>query len=425
MKPIKKLLFLSLLLAIISGACKTVYSAASSASTLTPALSATVIIQPTVTELTPQQTLTATDLPSVPQQPSPDLGIAEASILKMLNDGLGPAAILQNFQNPNLEVQIKPVDINNDAVDELVIMLRSGTVNLDDCKSDILVLMRDSRAGYQVEYSKGFQLTVEPKVAAIDDVNNDKQSEIILQSLFYTPTGICEINVLVLGWQNDQVVNLFSEVPPESSCPAEVKLGQKINGYRELLIQGSSSGTWGGGPGRETEVVYAFKDNQYQKTITRLLPSNLRIHVLQDAQIASDAKNNVLALQLWDKAAHDTTLENFPSLPLTTEDKPEIYQPAYALYRTYGLYLLLGQEKQAQKVFDELNAKYPENTPGGEFIGISRKIKTLLAGSQDPEIVCPAIYDFISTTYPDDFWIYRWDWGSNNQNIVNFCPLHW
>jgi hypothetical protein len=162
---------------------------------------------------------------------------------------------------------------------------------------------------------------------------------------------------------------------------------------------------------------------EYELTNSHFLPSKYRIHVLQDAQIAFEAGDNKLAVKLWEQAAHDATLENFPSMWIEN-DVPEKYQPAYAVYRLYTYFVMMGDEINAQKYLRELNNKYSKGSPGGEFITLAREAKRLLDTSHDPAMVCKGIYDFMNATDEyASFLIDHWYWGDHNLNIVEFCPV--
>jgi hypothetical protein len=286
-------------------------------------------------------------------------------------------------------------------------------------------VFKKSGKSYQTIYFDPRESRIEPKIVASDDVNGDEQQEVVLQDCFYSPSGWCGLKVYVLGFNGGQIVDYFGDIDTRIDSRGEVKLGDKVGGFRILLVDGSTSGSWGAGPGRDMEKVFVFDGSMYQESTSRLLPSKYRIHVLQDAQIAFKNGDIDTALQLWDTAAHDASLENFPSLQYFETDHPERYQPAYALYRIYCEYLLEGQAGKAQQVLDELKSKYPENSPGGEFIAIAGEIKRLLSIDQNPANLCPAIYDFIDNTFHEDFLIYRWDYGYNNRDIINFCPFNW
>jgi tetratricopeptide (TPR) repeat protein len=232
--------------------------------------------------------------------------------------------------------------------------------------------------------------------------------------------GSCELAIFVFGWQDSQVHSYFDDFS-DIHCPAEIQLGDPDSqGYRELLAKGSTSTTWGGGPGRGVEMTFSLEDDNYQVSSVRYLPSDIRIHVLQDAQIASDAKDYPLAIQLFDKAAHDTTLTNWPSDGVA-DDVPEKYQPAYALYRLFCLYLISGDGQKAQATYAELLSSYPEGTAGSEFIKIALKFKVEFKADKEPSVICNDLFDFVGQTSPDDFWLH-WSWGYNNMGIWNLCP---
>ncbi len=360
-------------------------------------------------------TLTPAQLPSLEE--------VQVLLLDLLNRGEEFSFIIQAFADKGIAIEIVPVDVDNDNAIELLVTALGVYSAL--VKQTNIWVFKQFAGIFQIEYNERLELTDQPRIVAIDDVNHDGRSEVVIESLFATNEGACEIQVVVIGWQDENVVDLFANLPTGICGFGGVSLGEVVNGNRRIVVSGSTStASMGAGPGRGIVIEYALGDNGYEEASVTLLPSDIRFFVLQDAQIAYDEKNYDHALTLWDKAAHDRTLENYPSFLPEGEDQPEIYQPAYTLYRMYALHLLMGDEQSAQMIFDELAETYPEGEPGGEFVGIARKVAELLAASRDPDFVCTEIYNFISISYPYDFLLGHWYWGYSNQNIIDFCPLN-
>jgi hypothetical protein len=403
---VKKYLPFSLLIILFLAACGVGQtdsekfaptSTGGSLSTTTRALSATAIRRFIPTFASPTSRPTATSVWATA------LEYIQNALLDFLDQGKTPAQIIEALQTPRRDIQISPVDLNNDGSSEIVVMVVESSSSIADPLATTWVFEK-SGTSYRTIYFDPRESRIQAKIIASDDINGDGRQELVLQDCFYSPMGWCGLNVYVLGMTDGQIVDYFEGNSPNIDSPGEVKLGDKVGGFRKLLINGSTATSWGAGPSRG---------------------SNYRIHVLQDAQIAFKNGDINTALQLWDRAAHDASLENFPSLHFYETDHPERYQPAYALYRIYCEYLLEGEAGNAQQVLNELKSKYPENSPGGEFISVAAEMKRLLSTDQNPANVCPAIYGFIDNTFHEDFRIYRWDYGYNNPDIIIFCPLNW
>jgi hypothetical protein len=344
-----------------------------------------------------------------------------AIILASLNQGIPISNILGTLQDENITLQAFLVDFDEDGTPDILMI---ATVHIDNViheNNSGVWVFKESEKGYQTVFSYQMIMLGAIKFLAEEDVNQDTLPEVILTGIWSTPMMACDTIILVLGWQAGKIVEYFEQ--QLDACSSEVYLGEiDPNGNRQIVVQNPGPGGLSGGPSRASTDIYTIQDNQYQLFTSQLFPAIYRIHVLQEAQVAYHDGDYDIALQLWDQAAHDTALINYPSESLGQEDQPEIYQPAFALYRMYTTHLILGDTDKAQKVLDEISSSYPAGTPGSEFFEIGKKIHELLTDSQDADIVCPAIIDFIDLAY-DDAFFWHWSWGYKNLGIIEFCPV--
>jgi len=374
-----------------------------STSTLTPT--------PKLITATPRPTYTSMPTLAPPENVSQLID----NVMEKLNSGQQIPAISAELEEQQVTLQEYSIDFNGDGIKELFfdVTFREDVSGQEWIKN-IFWIASPSANGYVVGfifYPKLF--LYQGHIQELGDLNGDGLPDLVVSAGGYG--NFCNENLFIFGWQNTEYVNYQTYV---ELCVTAFEVGEN----HELIITGGEGGSLGGGPPRKMEVVLTLQEGQYQPTQVTLLPSEVRIHVLEDAQIAFDAGDYALALEYWDRAAHDPTLENYPSHYIEGQDQPEIYQPAYALYRAYALYLFLGEEQNAENIFQEIATTYPQGSPGSEFIGISTKTAELFGVSHDPGYVCPELVLYIDSNTPTiltDHWV----WGYYNFDIVNFCPL--
>ncbi|MCG2784343.1 MAG: VCBS repeat-containing protein [Anaerolineae bacterium] len=309
------------------------------------------------------------------------------------------------------------IDFDGDGKNELFFY---SLLRQDNFDQNIYWIVKEVDGQYKIEYSKNENAEYGANVKIVDDFNRDDLPDLIFTRPM--PGNGSGADVFMARLENTEYI--IRQIATTDQIIDEIRAGiPDASGIKQIIITGFQAGWGSSGPGRTVEETFSAKGNAYELTNSRYLPSKYRIHVLQDAQVAYDIGDEKLAVKLWGLAAHDATLENYPSMWIEN-DIPEKYQPAYAVYRLYTHYLIIGDETNTQKYLRELNNKYPEGSPGGEFIALSHEAKRLLDISQDPEVVCDGIYEYLNSTDENvNFLMDHWYWGDHNLNIVEFCPV--
>jgi len=387
----------------------------------------TTTLKPTKTSHpsgTPKPTLTLTSTPDFNSQIFQPRNSKELQdfVVFNVNHGKTIADINAFFgQNERRQEWIdgKPVDFDGDGINELFLTTSFYPENQDNTENSYLVVKK-TQGQYSIVYSKSETAYHLPKIEFVADLDGDNLPDLV----FTRPT-----------FGDDTGADIFV-VREEKSGTNLIQVGEtaliidKIfastdnkDNTKNLVVIGFEPGWGSSGPGRTIEEIYSASSEKYGLLQSSYLPDNYRIHVLQDAQIAYNAGNDELAIKFWKQAAHDTTLENFPSMRIEN-DIPEKYQPAFAVYRLYTYFLSKNDTKNTQVYWTELNNKYPEGSPGGEFIALATEAKRLLDTNQDVDFVCDGIYEFLNSTNENvNFLTEHWYWGDHNLDIADFCPL--
>lgn len=313
----------------------------------------------------------------------------------------------------------RAADFDGDQEKELLLL---ASIYIEDLGQDENIYWIAKKTGEQYEavYSKSEKAAYGGVIKLIDDLNNDNLPDALFSRGHFGSGADMDIFVARSGESGFiiQKVGWLSLIVRKIQLASEVS-----NGMRNLIVVGDQYQWMSAGPGRTVEETYAFSGREYELLQSRYLPDDYRIHVIQDAQIAYNTGDEKLAVQLWKKAAYDESLINFPSV-LIEDDRPELYQTAFALYRLYTYYLSINEAATAQKYRAELNNKYPEGTPAGEFNALATEAKRQLDSSRNASTVCKGIYEFLNST-PENtgFLTQHWNWGDLNYDIVDFCPL--
>ncbi len=377
---------------------------------------ATTTLPPTTT-ITSPATRTPTITPTLTPSPYPgNWAQLTEFVIKKLIAGQAISEIITELDEKNITLQSSFVDFDGDEVDELFL---TGTMSQGDRVRTAFWIISRSQNDYMVVYARYPETFLYgADIYDIGDLNGDTLPDLLAASYGYG-SG-CGENLFVFGWRNTDYISYsaYTEL-----CIENVEVDE-IN---EIVLTGHES-CWGSsGPGRRIKEYYQQDNTEYKLSYSEKLPSNYRIHVLSDAQSAYDDGNVEQAVQLWEQAAHDQSLINYPSQwngAAVENDKPEIYQPAFALYRLYTYYLITDNKVKAQQYLQELwDLVGDEKSPGGELLTLANEAKRLLDSSQDPEVVCNGIYEYLNSTDENIAFLFaHWYWGGLNDS-VDFCPL--
>jgi hypothetical protein len=352
--------------------------------------------------------------PSVFSYPEDTSQLIELVMTK-LNNGEEIPEIVVDLEKRRKTITSVSLDFNGDGTNELFL---TGTIRKNhlDWLSSVYWIVSKSQNGYKIEYSLSpDEYLYAGNIYEIGDINGDKLPDLLVASAD-VGGGDCGQYLFIFSWQNQDYIHYRAWT---DLCIDIVEVTEN----NELVITGQMYETFGSGPTRKTEEYFQRVGTEYLLGHSKLLSSQYRIHILMDAQEAYDAGDDSLAVQLWDKAAHDQSLINFPSIHIEN-DQPEIYQPAFALYRLYTYYLANDDKTTAEQYLNELrNLVGKETSPGGELLSLASEAKILLNINTDSADVCVGIYEYLNSTDENAyFMVDHWDWGYLN-GLVEFCPL--
>jgi hypothetical protein len=369
----------------------------------------------------PTETITPTPNFNDPAFQPQSVDELQGFVLSWLNQGKKVSELTDFFHrqvSTKTWIDSYAIDFDGDGKDELFLDSSLHQENLDPL--NIYWIVKEVEGQYKIEYSKNEKAEYGANIQIVDDFNQDDLPDLIFTRPM--PGNGSGADVFMARLENTEYI--IRQIATTDQIIDKIRAGiPDASGIKQIIITGFQAGWGSSGPGRTVEETFSAKGNEYELINSRYLPSKYRIHVLHDAQVAYDVGDEKLAVKLWRQAAQDATLENYPSM-LIQDDVPEKYQPAFAVYRLYTYYLIIGDETNTQKYLRELNNKYPKGTPGGEFIALSHEAKRLLDISHDPEMVCDGIYEYLNSTDENvNFLMDHWYWGGHNLNIVKFCPV--
>ncbi|KAA3647911.1 MAG: hypothetical protein DWQ07_02685 [Chloroflexi bacterium] len=268
-------------------------------------------------------------------------------------------------------------------------------------------------------------------IFTMHDVNHNENLEIIYKT-FAGGGSFCHAGLKVIGFVEGEFTE-FIDDPRQVSCPAEYDLsiiGQEVR----ISITGSTKqGGIGQGPNREIEVVFGFpNDAEYAVVTEKLLLSTVRIHVLEDAQIAFDNGDIPLAIEHYQNAAFNLELENIASpyrslvLPEYEDFEPFAYeyQTAFAIFRIITIASASGNVEEAFEKLAILENKKAEEEAANGFLLLARLFLDEINNGNSPQTACASVTNLIESEF-SDLELYIGEWGTANIHYDNqtICPF--
>ena len=222
----------------------------------------------------------------------------------------------------------------------------------------------------------------------------------------YSGTSYCEHDVQVISWINGEWHDFYVDW---IGCPGQVSLMDMDNdGLREILLLGAL----GTSPVDEIHRGYlrTYKFSTDQKSFVmsaiEVMPSDVRIHILDDAETALDHADYIRALELFERAATDDDLVDFPAGIGIAGMSPEtlglssMYQQAFSRFRLVTIWLRLGFDDRAKEEIVELIDIFPSNKPAGEFTDLALLLFEFYEQTGEISDACRKVGEYSLANFP-------------------------
>ena len=351
------------------------------------------------------------------------------SILAYLNEGGGWETLTPLLSEQEAEAVVTAVDFNKDSINEVIMSVGFEVEQYETEYATWVFQCRNSNYEVVFQIWWGFYHDRE-RIVDIVDLNDDSFPEVVLESLWVG--SACTYELTIIGWQPDKgfVNHAPSHLELEFGCGGEITIDD-LDGdnVKEIIIEGETVFHQAYGPTREIIQKFQLIDDFYHLIETEYLPSTLRIHIFDDAQRALDSGDILLAAQLYDQAAHDPTLEDYPSKRFPPGDgynldHPNEYQRSFALFRLVVIRYFLEETEDLDGTLAELGSSFPEGSFGNEFAILAHlyiEQRTIGVSATD---ACSEVANYIEENFPD-LDAHIGDWGLNfayyNSNTI--CPV--
>ena len=204
-----------------------------------------------------------------------------------------------------------------------------------------------------------------PQIIYLGDMNFDSRADLFFASRECSGDDqeSCAFNSQLVAWSpaEGQLTGLLSE-PLRSQNLPDVSDVDNDHVF-EIIVRMTSTGTAKTGPQRTGVTIYDWNGLNYTRSIVQLDPPRFRIQVLQEADRDLASGDTSTAIDLYELALRDTTLDNWYN------DDPQILH-AYALFRLLTAYAYTEDDKLVQ-TFQAVQQDFPDPLNAPIYVTLS------------------------------------------------------
>lgn len=364
-----------------------------------PTVTAAPFVQPT--EPPPNPSGCPPAPAEVPISPIEDVANYGDELLRYLNAGgsLDALAAYAGDQHLLGEVgvgqAIAQPDLDGDGVVEQVISL------VDYASADrvgmVYVLM--CRGGsYRLEYSTGDRIDYPTaQIYATFDATGDGLDDVLIQ-LSGCGAHTCFKWLEVVSWGGTGLDDRMADTQFYLPSTSIQVFGPMTDGSAKIVMTGNGVASVGAGPYRRQQVTWEWQSQAgyFRPMELRNLPSEYRIHQVQDGDRSYTDGNYAAAIDYYNRAINDSSLRDWPTAA-QTEDyvrQRRLEVQAYARFRRVLARLKLGDQASAEVHFQDLLDHHPPGEHGDGFAAMGREFWAAYLDSGEFSVGCTAAQQF-------------------------------
>lgn len=302
------------------------------------------------------QTLVSTSFDNYPE-----------SIQGFINDGATPDELdkaLYDLGIENQPIGVASADMTGDGKTDIVVsVFDPSSENIPPSGKLLIFICENGQYKLLLEQDSEMNWGA-PGIRYLQDIDADGRAELV-ESSPSCGASTCFEDVQVQVWNGSGFEDRFEGDSTDLPFP-DIRISDPNNdGFFQIEIVASGFGSVGAGPQRNFTRVWSYHpDSRFWIPGKDILgPSNYRIHVLFDAEVATSQGNYQDALQLYGRVIHDTTLDDW-----IDPEKERADLAAYALFKTALVYILQGQDSFAETTFKQLADTYPVGTSQHSYV---------------------------------------------------------
>jgi tetratricopeptide (TPR) repeat protein len=312
-------------------------------------------------------------------------------ILSFLNAGASPDELKSALDDLGIASQPTALlsgDLDGDGKTDLAVSVFDPTSSSFPPASALLVYLCEPGAYRQVfdDYRP-----LSSHLWYFMDMNANGGGELVVS---WAQCGVhtCFEDVQILVWDGAALVNRLEGSSSELAFPFIQMVDGDQDGVYDLEINATGPGSVGAGPPRNSLNRWSYQagSDRWQFAGQDLLPSNFRIHVLNDADAAARAGSFQQALADYLRVILDDSLQDWVD---PVRERSDLQ--AYARFRLVVLYWRMDQPESAEQAYQEMTQSIPANAAQFAFAEMADAfLRAARSGGLEPG--CAAVEAYAS-----------------------------
>jgi len=342
-------------------------------------------------------------------------------ILVFLNSGGDLKQINLYFAQFQLKtLDVIAADLNGDGLNEIIVA-GALPLELESPGQGVIYILGCKQKSYEIDKQFDFQNIASADILRTEKLLADYPQQAIIR---YDQISGWSSSIIAIGFMNGNWQIVFDD---DDLFPELVVFDQDSDGNKEISIHSLTTATQG--PHRKMISTFKWDGKQYALISDQLMPGTTRVDYLDDAQRALDQGDISMSIAYYDRAAHDSSINNFASRGEIVNRQTDLagnYQISFALFRLYTLWSSVHDYDNASFMIKELEEQFPINMPGNEFLQAAQTFEQKIAQGKNPKEACSAVSSFLTQNYPD-INIHIGDWGmmvTGYTQVIELCPFH-
>lgn len=330
---------------------------------------------------------------------------------------LGDVGVDQGYATP---------DLDGDGIPEIAISLANFA---EDENPGTVYVARCAGNRYELAYQVGDDMDYPTaQIYAVFDATGDGLVDLIIRQQGCGAHTCFEwLQVLSAHGFGATLRNRMADVYVDLPSTSFQFYGPMTDGSVQLVMTGNGVASVGAGPYHRRALTWVWQSEQDYFAVDELryLPSEYRIHTVHDADRSYALRNYPLAMDIYNRVIHDSSLREWPTALVDPEVPAARGEElkAYARFRRVLTRLKMNDFASAEIHYQDLLENHPSGAAGAGFAQMGKSFWEAYAATDDFDAACRAAQDFAAAHTAEVIDPLYYGYSNPSYTPAGLCPI--